>query len=96
MTKLDKSVFIWIAGVIFLAGGGWWHLDSLAGDVVEIQSTLDQQKNSLAIHMASEGHTARSERMHKVEEKQEEMARDIKALIANQSAICQATGARCR
>jgi len=94
--KVDRTMAMWIVGIVFIAGGGWWHLESVASDVVHIQETLDSQKSELAIHVASAGHQARSERMSKVEEKQEEMARDIKALIANQSAICQATGARCR
>ena len=96
MKQIDTKLVIWIVTVIFLAGGAWWHLEAVSADVTKIQETLDTQQNELTIHVAAEGHTAGESRIEKLEAKQDEMGKDIKSLMTNQSAICQATGARCR
>ena len=96
MKEMDTKLVIWICSVVFLAGGGWWHLEAMSSDVTKIQETLDTQQSELAIHVAAEGHTAGETRIKKIETQQNEMSRDLKTLMTNQSAICQATGARCR
>ena len=96
MKQIDTKLIIWIITVIFLAGGGWWTLHDVSADVAQIQETLDGQESELTIHVAADGHTAGEGRVQKLEAKQDEMGKDIKSLMTNQSAICQATGARCR
>ena len=96
MKQIDAKLVIWIVTVIFLAGGGWWSLQDVSADVSKIQDTLDGQESELTVHVAADGHAAGEGRIEKIEAKQDEMGRDIKSLMTNQSAICQATGARCR
>ena len=96
MKQMDTKLIIWLVSVVFLAGGGWWHLEAMSADVSKIQETLDTQQSELTIHVAADGHTSGESRIEKLEAKQDEMGRDIKSLMTNQSAICQATGARCR
>jgi hypothetical protein len=96
MKQVDTKLAIWVVTVIFLASGGWWTLHDVSTDVAKIQDTLDGQENELTIHVAADGHTSGESRIEKLEVKQDEMGRDIKSLMTNQSAICQATGARCR
>jgi hypothetical protein len=93
---LDTKLIIWVITIIFLAGGAWWSLSDVSADVAKIQETLDGQESELIIHVASDGHVAGESRIEKIEVSQAEMGRDIKSLMTNQSAICQATGARCR
>ena len=96
MKDIDTKLVIWVITVIFLAGGAWWSLSDVSADVSKIQETLDGQESELTIHVAADGHTAGESRIEKIEAKQDEMGKDIKSLMTNQSAICQATGARCR
>lgn len=96
MKQVDTKLVIWVVTVIFLAGGGWWSLQDVSADVSKIQETLDSQESELTIHVASDGHIAGESRIEKIEANQDEMGKDIKSLMTNQSAICQATGARCR
>ena len=96
MKYIDTKVLIWAVTVVFIAGGGWWSLSDVSADVAKIQEPLDGQESELTIHGAADGHTAGESRIEKIEAKQDEMGKDIKSLMTNQSAICQATGARCR
>ena len=96
MKYIDAKTVIWITTIVFLAGGGWWTLHDVSADVAQIQETLDGQESELTIHVAADGHSAGESRIEKIEANQGEMGKDIKSLMANQSAICQATGARCR
>jgi hypothetical protein len=96
MKEIDTKLVIWLVTVVFLAGGGWWHLEAMSADVTKIQETLDTQQSELTIHVAAEGHTSGETGLRKLRPKQNEMSRDLKTLMTNQSAICQATGARCR
>ena len=96
MKYIDTKVLIWAVTVVFIAGGGWWSLSDVSADVAKIQETLAGQESELPIHVAADGHTAGESRIEKIEAKQDEMGKDIKSLMTNQSAICQATGARCR
>jgi hypothetical protein len=96
MKEIDTKLAIWFVSVVFLAGGGWWHLEAVSTDVTKIQETLDTQQSELTIHVAADGHVSGETRIEKIETQQNEMSRDLKTLMTNQSAICQATGARCR
>ena len=96
MKDIDTKLVVWIITVIFLASGAWWSLHDVSADVSKIQETLDGQESELTIHVAADGHTAGESRIEKIEASQTEMGKDIKSLMTNQSAICQATGARCR
>ena len=96
MKDIDTKLVIWVITLIFLAGGAWWSLSDVSADVSKIQETLDGQESELTIHVAADGHTAGEGRIEKIEASQDEMGKDIKSLMTNQSAICQATGARCR
>jgi hypothetical protein len=94
--KIDAKLIIWIATIVFIAGGGWWNLQSVSEDVQTIQETLDEQESDITIHVASDGHASGEERMERIEIAHTEMRDDIRSMMVNQSAICQATGARCR
>ena len=94
--KWDPKLFIWAVGIVFVAGGGWWSLQSVSTDVTKIQDTLDGQGNELIIHIAADGHEGNVDRMKNIETAHVQMGEDIRAMMVNQSAICQATGARCR
>ena len=94
--KWDTKIVIWVITVVFIAGGGWWSLKSVSENVSNIQDTLDEQGNSLTIHLSSDAHPSGAERISRIEDSHTEMGNDIKQLMTNQSAICQATGARCR
>ena len=96
MKYVDTKVLIWAVTVVFIAGGGWWSLHDVSQDVAQIQDTIDSQESELTIHVAAAGHDGGEGRVQKLEATQDEMSRDIKSLMTNQSAICQATGARCR
>ena len=96
MKNIDTKLAIWAVTIVFIAGGGWWSLHDVSQDVAKIQDTLDGQESELTIHVAADGHIAGESRIEKIEAKQDEMGKDIKSLMTNQSAICQATGARCR
>ena len=96
MKDIDTKLVIWVITLIFLAGGAWWSLSDVSADVSKIQETLDGQESELTIHVSADGHIAGEGRIEKIEASQTEMGRDIKSLMTNQSAICQATGARCR
>ena len=93
--KYDPKVIIWIAGIVFLAGGGWWSLQSMSADVGKIQQTLDEQTTQVAVHVSTpEAHD--DNRIKRLETQQTAMGNDVKSLMINQNAICQATNARCR
>lgn len=96
MKGIDMKLAVWILGVVFLAGGGWWSLEAVSTDVIKIQETLDEQESSITIHLASDGHPSGDDRMIRIEGAHTEMREDIRSLMVSQSAICQATGARCR
>ena len=96
MKDIDAKLVIWIVTMIFLAGGGWYTLSDVSADVAHIQETIETQQSELTIHVAADGHTSGETRIEKIETQQNEMSRDLKTLMTNQSAICQATGARCR
>lgn len=96
MKGVDLKLAVWILGVVFLAGGGWYSLEAVSTDVIKIQETLDEQESSITIHVASEGHEGGTDRMKRIEVAHSEMREDIRSLMVSQSAICQATGARCR
>ena len=96
MKQIDTKLVVWIVTVVFIAGGGWWSLQAMGKDVSKIQTTLDEQESSITIHLASEGHEAGAERMQRIEAAHLEVQEDIRSMMVNQSAICQATGARCR
>jgi len=96
MKQIDIKLAIWVVTVIFLAGGGWWNLQTVSKDVTKIQTTLDEQESSITIHVASEGHAGGTDRMKRIEAAHIEMREDIRSLMVSQAAICQATGARCR
>lgn len=63
--NLSVETVGFVLSAVFLAGGGWWSLESM-GD-----------------------------RVQKVEEKQEEFAKDIRQIITNQVAVCVAVDADC-
>ena len=94
--KWDTKLVIWVSTIVFIAGGGWWSLKSVSTDVAKIQTTLDDQADALTIHVSSGSHPGGEERVTRIETKQDVMSKDIKSLMITQSAICQATGARCR
>jgi len=94
--KYDPKIIMWGVSLVFLAGGGWWSLQSVSSDVSEIKETVRAQSSDLQLHVISNGHAARGARMDSVERQQAVMGKDLKTLMTNQSAICQATNARCR
>ena len=96
MKQIDIKLIIWVITVVFLAGGGWFSLQDVSTDVAKIQETLDEQESSITIHLASDGHVGGTDRMKRIEVAHTEMREDIRSMMVNQSAICQATGARCR
>ena len=96
MKQIDAKLVIWVITVVFLAGGGWFSLQDVSTDVAKIQETLDEQESSITIHLASDGHPSGDDRMQRIEVAHTEMREDIRSLMVSQSAICQATGARCR
>ena len=63
--KFGIETVSFIVTAVFLAGGGWWSIESM-GD-----------------------------RVLKVEEKQEEFAKDIRQIMTNQVAVCVAVDADC-
>jgi|TARA_R100000479_G_C6235018_1_gene146621 hypothetical protein len=63
--SLSVETVSFVLSVVFLAGGGWYSLESM-GD-----------------------------RVLKVEEKQEEFAKDIRQIMTNQVAVCVAVDADC-
>ena len=86
---------MWAVSLVFLAGGGWWSLQTMASDVAKIQQTLDAQATAVTIHTSNpEAHD--DNRIKKLETQQAQVAEDVKSLMINQNAICQATNARCR
>tara|TARA_R110000824_G_scaffold249220_3_gene438171 strand:- start:144 stop:434 length:291 start_codon:yes stop_codon:yes gene_type:complete len=96
MKAIDAKLVIWIVTVVFLAGGAWWSLQSVSTDVAEIKTSLDDTEGDLMIHAAADSHTGGDARITRIEATQTVLADDMKTLMTNQSAICQATGARCR
>jgi predicted amino acid-binding ACT domain protein len=93
--KYDPKVLIWVVGIVFLAGGGWWSLQSMSADVGKIQQTLDEQTTQVAVHVSTpDAHD--DSRIKRLETQQTAMGNDVKSLMINQNAICQATNARCR
>ena len=95
MKQLDAKLIIWVITLIFFAGGGWWSLKSVSANVSQIKATLDDQTTQVTVHLANpEAHD--DARIERLETTQAAMAEDVKSLMTNQSAICQATGARCR
>ena len=95
MKQIDTKLVIWAVTLVFIAGGGWWSLRSVSANVSQIQATLDEQTTQVTVHMSSpEAHD--DARIERLETTQTAMADDVKSLMINQNAICQATGARCR
>ena len=89
MKQIDAKLIIWVATIVFLSGGGWWSLQS------QIKTTLDEQTTQVTVHVANpEAHD--DARIERLETTQTAMADDVKSLMINQNAICQATNARCR
>jgi len=95
MTTVDMKLIGSAAGLIFVAGGAWWNLHAVSGDVAEIKVAVQTQKNDLVVHTASE-HSGSADRIKRIETAQQDLANDMKRLLANQSAICERTNARCR
>jgi len=95
MKQIDAKLVIWISTLVFLAGGGWWSLQSVSDNVSQIKTTLDEQTTQVIVHVANpEAHD--DTRIERLETTQTAMADDVKSLMINQNAICQATNARCR
>jgi len=95
MKQIDAKLIIWVATIVFLSGGGWWSLQSVSDNVSQIKTTLDEQTTQVTVHVANpEAHD--DARIERLETTQTAMADDVKSLMINQNAICQATNARCR
>ena len=93
---IDSKLVIWIVGVVFVAGGMVYTLNSVASDVEKLTDVVVE-------HTTSEGHPTRGVRVDYIEERQQEMAETVKQLdtrqqtmMTNQSAICSKLGADCR
>jgi hypothetical protein len=96
MPKIDLKLAASLASVVFVAGGAWWNLRTVSSDVAAIKTTIDNQANELTIHVAADSHIGSHGRISRIEESQKVLSEDMKTLLSNQSALCQATGARCR
>ena len=100
--KYDAKFYSWICGIVFVAGGSWWSLHSatsaigeLEQSMSELSESLDAQAVAIKVHESNpEAHD--DQRIKKLETQQNRIADDVKSLMINQNAICQATNARCR
>lgn len=100
--KYDTKFIVWVSGIVFVAGGSWWSLhsasasiDGLEHSMSQLNKTLDEQAVTIKVHESNpEAHD--DQRIKKLETQQNRIADDVKSLMINQNAICQATNARCR
>jgi hypothetical protein len=100
--KYDAKLLIWGCGIIFIAGGSWWSLHSataaiggLEHSMSELNATLDAQGVTIKVHESNpQAHD--DQRIRKLETQQNRIGDDVKSLMINQNAICQATNARCK
>ena len=53
MKQIDAKLVIWAITLVFIAGGGWWSLQSVSANVSQIQATLDEQTTQVTVHMPS-------------------------------------------
>ena len=100
--KYDTKFIVLVSGIVFVAGGSWWSLhsasasiDGLEHSMSQLNKTLDEQAVTIKVHESNpEAHD--DQRIKKLETQQNRIADDVKSLMINQNAICQATNARCR
>ena len=95
----DSRMIIWIVGIVFLAGGGWYSLKDVSEDVSQIQTTLDQQSDSLTEHVTGDGHATRGIEIAvlesdqvKIETKLEQLDSTVDKISRNQARMCTAWG----
>ena len=96
MNTIDMKLAGSLAGLVFVAGGAWWNLHAVSGDVSEIKTVIQEQQNDLTIHVAAESHTGIGKRIERIEAAQQSLSDDMKVLLTNQSAICERTQSRCK
>lgn len=96
MDKIDSKLVVWVASVVFIAGGMVYTLNSVASDV-------ERLSDSVLEHTSSDGHSARGVRVDYIEERQRETAATVERLdarqqtiLSNQSAICAKLDADCK
>jgi hypothetical protein len=51
---MDSKMLIWIVGMIFFAGGGWFSIDSLADRVTRLEDGQDKVHHSMTIMMKNQ------------------------------------------
>lgn len=96
MDKLDSKLVVWIASLVFIAGGMVYTLNSVASNVEKLSAEVVE-------HVSSDGHRARGVRVDYIEERQREMAATVdrldtrqQTMMTNQTAICTKLGADCK
>ena len=83
--------------LIFVAGGGWFTLDAVASDTEALQETVESIEQRLVVQDVLEVKVQQvQDRLEKMEALLEKTIEIQQKQMANQSAICQATQARCR
>ena len=94
--QFDSKFFVWLAGVIFVAGGMVYTLHSVADDVSSLSDAVLE-------HTISDGHPTRGVRVDYLEQRQKETADTVEqieaqqqTILKNQIAICSKLGADCR
>ncbi len=94
--NVEPKLIAWICGIVFIAGGMVYTLQSVAGDVETLAHSLND-------HVLADGHTARGVRVDYIEERQREIASSVERLevsqakiIRSQAAICAKIGADCK
>ena len=51
---MDSKMLIWIVGMIFFAGGGWFSIDSLGNRVTRLEDGQDKVHQSMTIMMKNQ------------------------------------------
>ena len=45
--KYDTKYLIWVAGIIFVAGGSWWSLHGATSAISELEQSMSQLNETL-------------------------------------------------
>ena len=90
--NFDSRFLMWLAGLIFIAGGMVYTLSSVAADVEKLADVVTE-------HVTSDGHRARGVRVDYIEERQKGIADTVdrldtrqQTMMTNQAAICTKLG----
>ena len=93
LTEHRLKMLLWSVPIIFSAGS-FYAVTTVGG--ADVSDRVEQVEEGLKIHTALKAHPVTESRMDRMLDEQLEIRKTQAVQASNISAICQATGARCK